>query len=86
MAYYNFRNTLTNVESVEEMPISALDDYIEANPHMHQLPSTGIRLSYTGYGVHIDAGFRDVLNKIKKDSPGNTITIPGVKVNGKKKS
>jgi hypothetical protein len=86
LAYYNFRNTLTNVESVEEMAISELDGYIEANPHMHQLPSTGIRLSYAGYGVHVDDGFRSVLKKIKKDYPRSTIELPGIKVNGKKKS
>jgi hypothetical protein len=86
MAYYNFRNTITGVESVEEMAISELDNYIAANPHMHQLPSTGVRLSYAGYGVHIDSGFRDVLTKIKKSYPRSTINIPGVKVNGKKKT
>jgi len=77
---------LTNVESVEEMPISELDAYIEANPHMHQLPSTGIRLSYAGYGVHVDDGFRSVLKRIKKDYPRSTIELPGIKVNGKKKA
>lgn len=86
MAYYNFRNTLTGVESVEEMPISELDGYIEANPHMHQLPSTGIRLSYAGYGVKVDDGFRSVLKRIKKDYPRSTINIPGIKVNGKVKT
>ncbi len=79
MAYYNFLNTLTGKESVEEMMMSELDEYIEKNPHMHQLVSTGIALSYSGYGVQVDDGFRSVLKRIKKDYPRSTINIPPIK-------
>ena len=83
MAYYNVRNNLTKEESTIEMSISDREKYFEENPHMEQLVSTGIRLSYHGYGVQVDDGFRSVLKKIKKDYPRSTINIPSIKTQRK---
>jgi hypothetical protein len=85
VAYYNFKNNLTGEESTIEMPISEREEFLEKNPHMEQMVSTGIRISYSGYGVQVDGGFRDVLKKIKKDYPRSTINIPSVKGHGKVK-
>ena len=60
------------------MTIDEMEKWEAANPDAQRIFKT-VRLSYEGDGVKIDSGFRDILKKIKKDSPGNTITIPGVK-------
>lgn len=66
MANYTFLNKETNEEFDISMPISELDSYKEANPHVQQL-LTGMRLGDpTRLGLRKpDAGFRDVLKKIK---------------------
>ena len=66
MANYTFLNKETNEEFDISMPISELDSYKEANPNMQQL-LTSMRLGDpTRLGLRKpDAGFRDVLKKVK---------------------
>jgi hypothetical protein len=84
VAYYNVRDKDTGKESVIECGISEREQYFIDNPHLEQMVSN-IRISYAGYGVAVDGGFRDVLKKIKKDYPRSTINIPSVKGHGKVK-
>ena len=79
IAYYNFLNTITNEETVEEIAISELDAYKEANPHMHQLLSTGVGISYSGYGVQVDTDFNSRMKEIKKAYPRSTINTYATK-------
>jgi hypothetical protein len=81
MTRYTFKNTspVDNEpeEFVKDIPMDELDDYLEYNPTIKQVftPSHFFRGK-----MQIDCGFRDILNRIQKTSPGNTMTIPSVKV------
>jgi hypothetical protein len=74
MANYTFLNKETNEEFDISMPISDLDDYKKNNPHLEQL-LTGMRLGDpTRLGLRKpDAGFRDVLKKVKRAHRGSTV-------------
>ena len=57
------------------MPMSELDIYTENNKHLNQIPSMAAIADPTRLGLRKpDAGFRDVLKRVKKASGrGNTI-------------
>jgi len=67
MANYTFLDTTTNKEFDISMPISELDDYKKANPHLtQQLRATAIA-DPTRLGLKKpDGGFRDLLKDMKK--------------------
>lgn len=75
MANYTFINTKTNREEDLSMPISELDEFKARNPHMQQIIKTAPALADpTRLGVKKpDAGFRDVLKKVKKAHRGSTV-------------
>ena len=70
MANYSFRDTKTNKEFEVDMPISQLDAYKAENPNLEQFISRAPALADpTRLGLHKpDAGFRDVLKRVKKAS------------------
>jgi hypothetical protein len=70
MANYTFYNTKTKKEFDINMPISELDAYKENNPHLNQLIKHAPAIADPSrLGLRKpDAGFRDVLKKIKKAS------------------
>lgn len=70
MANYTFYNTTTKKEFDISMPISELDAYKETNPHLQQRIKTAPSIADPSrLGLRKpDAGFRDVLKKIKKAS------------------
>lgn len=69
MANYTFYDTNTKKEFDISMPISELDTYIENNPHLQQVFSVPYIADPTRLGLKKpDAGFRDVLKRIKKAS------------------
>lgn len=75
MANYTFINTKTNREEDLSMPISELDEFKARNPHMQQIIKTAPALADpTRMGLKKpDAGFRDVLKKVKKAHRGSTV-------------
>lgn len=75
MANYTFLNKTTNEEFDISMPISELDIYKNNNPHLEQLIVSVPRLGDpTRLGLKKpDAGFRDVLKKIKRAHRGSTV-------------
>jgi hypothetical protein len=75
MANYTFLNKTTNEEFIVSMPISELDDYKANNPHLEQLITSAPRIvDPTRLGIKKpDAGFRDVLKKVKKAHRGSTV-------------
>lgn len=76
MANYSFRNTRTNEEFEVDMPISQLDAYKAENPHLEQFISRAPAMADPSrLGLRKpDAGFRDVLKRVKKASgKGNSI-------------
>ena len=69
MANYTFYNKTTKKESIISMPISELDSFKEANPHLEQQFTTPNIADPTRLGLHKpDSGFRDVLKRIKSAS------------------
>jgi hypothetical protein len=75
MANYTFYNTKTKKEFDISMPISELDTYKENNPHLQQVLSVPNVADPTRLGLKKpDAGFRDVLKRIKSAS-GRKSTI-----------
>lgn len=70
MANYTFLDTKTDKEFDIDMPISELDDYKARNPHLEQIISRAPALADPSrLGLRKpDAGFRDVLKRIKKAS------------------
>jgi hypothetical protein len=75
MANYTFYNEKTKKEFDISMPISELDSYKENNPHLKQLIVSAPRIvDPTRLGLKKpDAGFRDVLKKVKKAHRGSTV-------------
>jgi hypothetical protein len=73
MANYSFRNKETSEEFNIDMPISQLDSYKAENPHLEQFISRAPALADpTRLGLKKpDAGFRDVLKRVKKASGRN---------------
>lgn len=73
MASYTFYDTKTDKEFDIQMPISELDDYKAQNPHLEQRIKTAPSIADpTRMGLRKpDAGFRDVLKRIKKASGRN---------------
>lgn len=76
MPNYNFRNNETQEEFTEFMSMSDLDEYLEANPHIEQIPSAINLHSGTGLGVRkTDEGFKDLLRSKKSFYKNSTINV-----------
>ena len=73
MASYTFYDTKKKKEFDISMPISELDEYKAQNPHLEQRIKTAPSIADpTRLGLRKpDAGFRDVLKRIKKGSGRN---------------
>jgi len=73
MASYTFYDTKKKKEFDIIMPISELDEYKAQNPHLEQRIKTAPSIADpTRLGLRKpDAGFRDVLKRIKKGSGRN---------------
>lgn len=73
MPTYTFKDTNTEERFEISMRIAELDDYKLQNPHLTQLitgaPSIGD--AHRLGRIKPDAGFRDVLNKVKEHHPGS---------------
>ena len=70
MANYTFYDTKKKKEFDIDMPISELDAYKANNPHLQQRIKTAPAIADpTRLGLRKpDAGFRDVLKRVKKAS------------------
>lgn len=68
MPTYSFLNTSNNEEFEDFMSISALETFLQENPHIVQLVN-GAPMIHSGRGVgksKPDSGFRDLLKDMKK--------------------
>ena len=75
MANYTFYNKTTKKEMIVSMPISELDSFKKLNPHLEQQITVPNIADPSRLGLQKpDAGFRDVLKRIKKAS-GKRSTI-----------
>ena len=75
MPTYSFYNTKNKKYIDISMPMSELDTYTENNKHLNHIPSMTAIADPSRLGIcKPDAGFRDVLKRVKKASGrGNTI-------------
>lgn len=66
MPTYNFINTINNEEFEDFMSISALETFLQENPHIVQLVG-GAPMIHSGRGLQKpDNAFREILREVKK--------------------
>lgn len=74
MPIYTFRNTNTGEEFDENMMISELDTYLEENPHLDQIITSGTKIVHErGTNLRVPDSFREVTSKIKETYRVNNI-------------
>ena len=74
MPNYTFINKKTKKQFDEFMSISELDIFIKNNPHLEQAISAPAIADPSRLGLRKpDAGFRDVLKKVKMSHRGSTV-------------
>lgn len=72
MPNYTFYNKKLKEEVIVNMPIAELDDFIKMNPQLEQVVTAPALADPTRLGMRKpDAGFRDVLKRVKKASGRN---------------
>ena len=72
MPNYTFYNKKLKEEVIVSMPIAELDNFIAINPHLEQVVTAPALADPTRLGMRKpDAGFRDVLKRVKKASARN---------------
>lgn len=85
MGFYQFRDSNTNEEWEDMMSIASKDDFLKANPHIHQVP-TGFTI-VTGIGDNRQKGqsegFKEVLSKIGEKFPNSPLADEYVKKSNK---
>ena len=74
MPKYVFENTKTGEVYEDFMTISSMEELLEKNPHIRQIPGAPQIVSGVSSGRNKpDSGFRDLLKTIKKANPGSTV-------------
>ena len=69
MPNYTFYNRKLKEEVIISMPIADLDNFIVINPHLEQVVTAPAIADPTRLSLRKpDAGFRDVLKRVKKAS------------------
>lgn len=77
MPTYTLHNKETGETYEEIMTISAYEDLLAENPHIVRVWENSKLNIVSGVGgIKVDDGFKEVLTRIKKGSPGSTIDIP----------
>jgi len=67
MPIYTFRNNETGEEFDETMMISELDTYLESNPNIDQIITSGTKIVHErGTNIRVPDSFREVTSKIKE--------------------
>lgn len=74
MPKYTFENTQTGDIYEDFMTISSMEEHLENNPHIRQVPGAPQIVSGVSSGRNKpDSGFRDILKTIKKRHPKSTV-------------
>jgi len=74
MPTYEFRNKDTGEIFEHWMYMAEREHYLQSNPHLEQVHTKGIN-SVSGTNLKIPSGFKDVLKKIHKETPGSNLNI-----------
>jgi hypothetical protein len=74
MPSYNFRNSVTGEEWTDLMSIADMQSYLAEHPEVQTFPGSAPGI-VSGVNFKPDAGFREVLQKVKAAHPlGNVNT------------
>jgi hypothetical protein len=73
MPTYLFKDINTHETSEKFLRIAELDRYKEDNPHLIQQPVILNAVGQIG-GIKTDDGFKNLMNNIRKNSPGNSMS------------
>jgi hypothetical protein len=74
MPKYTFENKDTGEIYEDFMTISSMEELLEKNPHIRQVPAAPQIVSGVSAGRNKpDSGFRDILKTIKKKHPRSTV-------------
>ena len=69
MPTYNFKNNETGEEWEEFFTISGKEEFLEQNPHIHQLPSLFSMVGGTGDRIKNDDGWKENMSRIAEAHP-----------------
>jgi hypothetical protein len=74
MPKYTFENTQTGEIYEDFMTISSMEELLEKNPHIRQVPGSPMIVSGVASGRNKpDREFRDLLKTIKKNNPRSNV-------------
>ena len=74
MPTYNFKNDKTGEEWEEFFTISGREEFLEQNPHIHQLPSLfALSASGTGDRIKNDGGWNENMSRIAEAHPSSPL-------------
>tara|TARA_B100000282_G_scaffold29657_1_gene19187 strand:- start:91 stop:384 length:294 start_codon:yes stop_codon:yes gene_type:complete len=73
MPTYNFKNTETGEEWEEFFTLSGREEFLEQNPHIHQLPSLFSMVGGTGDRIKNDGGWKENMSRIAEANPGSPL-------------
>ena len=73
MPNYNFKNNETGEEWEEFFTLSGREEFLEQNPHIHQLPSLFSMVGGTGDRIKNDAGWKENMSRIAEANPGSPL-------------
>jgi len=74
MPIYTFRNTETEEEFELAMMVSERKTYLESNPNVEQLITSGTKIVHErGTNLRVDDGFRESLSRVKEKYRINNI-------------
>lgn len=74
MPTYEFRNKETGEITEKWMYMSEREKFLEEHPELEQIHTTGIN-AVSGVNLKVPSGFKDVLKKIHKETPGSRLNI-----------
>lgn len=74
MPTYTFRDKKTEAEFDKIMMIAELDPYLDENPHLEQVITSGIKIVHErGTHLKVDDGFKEVISKVKETYTVNNL-------------
>ena len=74
MPTYSFRDKRTDAEFDKMMMIAELDPYLDENPHLEQVITSGTKIVHErGTNLKVDDGFREVISKVKETYTVNNL-------------
>ena len=74
MPTYEFRNKETGETFEQWMYMAEREKFLEENPQLEQIHTKGIS-SVSGVNMKVPSGFKDVLKRIHKETPGSRLNI-----------